>query len=102
MRDFIHSLKRRRAGLVVAGEQLDPSDSLACLQIARHLGWPLAADTLSGALSAPFRHCVLWCLMLSKEICGMERGTGKGVVSVDFRLYEIKWARSGDCCSWRL
>lgn len=30
------------------GEQLDPADSLACLQISRLLGWPLAADALSG------------------------------------------------------
>jgi len=37
----------------VVGEQLEPADSLACLQIAGHLGWPLAADALSGFTHSP-------------------------------------------------
>ena len=46
--DVFRDLRSKKRGLIVVGEQLDVSESQACLQIAAELGWPLCADALSG------------------------------------------------------
>lgn len=40
-----------KKGLIVVGELLRAEDSLACLQIAKALKWPVAVDVLSGTMS---------------------------------------------------
>ena len=47
--DLLEHLRSQSRGLIVVGEQLDPTESVAAVQIAEALGWPLAADSLSGA-----------------------------------------------------
>ena len=46
--DLLEHLRSQSRGLIVVGEQLDPAESVAAVQIAEALGWPLAADSLSG------------------------------------------------------
>jgi isochorismate synthase/2-succinyl-5-enolpyruvyl-6-hydroxy-3-cyclohexene-1-carboxylate synthase/2-succinyl-6-hydroxy-2,4-cyclohexadiene-1-carboxylate synthase/O-succinylbenzoate synthase len=41
-------LLQAQRGLVVVGEQNDPGSAAAAMQLAAALGWPLAADVLSG------------------------------------------------------
>ena len=40
-------------GLLVVAQMANPEDCLAALKIARALGWPMAADVLSGESHAP-------------------------------------------------
>lgn len=46
-------------GLLVLGELPGPGDAAAALRIARALGWPVAADVLSGAPRRSWRRA--WC-----------------------------------------
>ena len=48
LRDLLEHLRSQSRGLIVVGEQLDPAESVAAVQIAEALSWPLAADSLSG------------------------------------------------------
>jgi len=41
-------LARARRGLLVVGEQSDPGEVVAAARLAEALGWPVAADVLSG------------------------------------------------------
>jgi len=41
-----------RRGLLVLGELPTPADAAAALRVAAALGWPIAADVLSGKLEA--------------------------------------------------
>jgi isochorismate synthase/2-succinyl-5-enolpyruvyl-6-hydroxy-3-cyclohexene-1-carboxylate synthase/2-succinyl-6-hydroxy-2,4-cyclohexadiene-1-carboxylate synthase/O-succinylbenzoate synthase len=41
-------LLQAQRGLIVVGEQLDSGAAAAALQLAALLGWPVAADVLSG------------------------------------------------------
>lgn len=45
---LLETLASARRGLLVVAQMARPEDCLAALQIARTLGWPLAADVLSG------------------------------------------------------
>ena len=50
--ELLRILAGAQRGLIVVAQMARPEDCVAALKIARALGWPVAADVLSGAASA--------------------------------------------------
>lgn len=48
LQQLLATVRGARRGLLVIGELVDPEDVAAAVQIAQLLGWPVAADVLSG------------------------------------------------------
>lgn len=44
----LSTLKHAKRGLIVVGELTSPEDAVAAVQLGKFLGWPVAADVLSG------------------------------------------------------
>lgn len=46
--ELLSCLAHAQRGLLVVGQMASPEDSVSALKIADALGWPVAADVLSG------------------------------------------------------
>ena len=64
MADLIATLRSAERGLLVVAELTSPEDVMAALNISKALGWPVAADALSGVLLVLMCCMPAYCLLL--------------------------------------
>jgi 2-succinyl-5-enolpyruvyl-6-hydroxy-3-cyclohexene-1-carboxylate synthase len=62
--DLIATLRSAERGLLVVAELTSPEDVMAALNISKALGWPVAADALSGVLLVLMCCMPAYCLLL--------------------------------------
>ena len=67
MQELLGCLGGARRGLLVVGQLTTPQDCMAALRIAQALGWPVAADVLSGAFMIWHSWPLATCCYLSAQ-----------------------------------